>query len=640
MKPRALLLSALLSTMTVTAVDSAKAYVVLKNWEGATYRWASPNITWTISTTVMDDVSFQALQGALNAAFATWENVGCSRLDFSYGGQKAQDPGNGIHFTFRSTSWDASVADALAYSQSEVRADGTITSNDVVFNAFDFEWTTNGALNRNDIQGVATHEIGHSFGLDHTRVREATMFFAGGDTELSSLDEDDIRGACFLYPTAPFTAGESCDECEEHSHCGVGTCFDWEIDGHAFCGNPCDADFNCEHGLTCFEIDGFDEPMCLPDNNFDGEIDECHVAGRDAGLGDYCYGDDMCASQQCLVWGDTAEQTYCTESCNPDNLASCGAGYACFPPGFCVKAGDEPNGSPCVRDDECLSAFCFFFVANEGTCTTLCDSREDCPQRGQCDQGQVCVPPGEAGIGTPCTSPHECRGTYCEDGLCTARCDGGCPAGTNCVDGFCAGSQAGLACGAQDRCPDGLICTGDKTCQKTCDALTDTGCGDGEVCSWRMQGTRVSGLCVPATGGRKVGDSCASEPCEVDLLCQKVDGFEVCARDCRVDSGFGCLDGEQCIELVPDVERDGPRGVCVPEPAQPPPDEDTSSPSLPDGDVAPGTDVTTPSAKKDEGCTGGAPGTTWFIALMWGLIIYRARRLSRDRLVCRLTNYE
>jgi hypothetical protein len=601
---------------------SAQAFVVLKNWNGETYRWASPNITWTLSTAVMDDVPLQALQAALTAAFQAWENVACSKLDFTYGGQKATDPNNGIHVTFRSNDWDPALADALAYSVSEVLGDGTIKSNDIVFNAFAYEWTNTGDGIRNDIQGVATHEVGHSFGLDHTRVRAATMFYAGGDTELRSLDEDDLNGACFLYPVGTFTAGQSCDECDEHSNCGVGTCFDWEVDGHAFCGNPCGPDFTCDHGLTCFELDGYDAPLCLPDNDFDGTIDECHVAGRDAELGDYCYGDDVCASGQCLVWGDDA---YCTASCNPDNLASCGPGYACMRPGFCVKAGDKAYGEVCEDSDECATAFCFWWTAAHGICTTLCETREQCPGNGQCDGGEVCVPPGEAGIGTPCETPAECRGTYCEDGLCTARCESGCPAGTACVQGFCEGVEVGAPCSATGQCPDGLACVGEDapSCVRKCDALTGSGCGDDEVCTWHMEGSRVSGLCAKASGGRGVGEGCADGACERDLVCHgPADGSPTCARDCRSDSGFGCLSGERCAALPGEPLR----GACEPKPVEDPLTEpDAVTPPV-EPDAGP---EATARAPNSDGCAGGAASAA--AGLLLGLVAVGTRRRMASR---------
>jgi hypothetical protein len=47
-----------------------------------------------------------------------------------------------------------------------------------------------------------THEVGHFIGLDHTLDFDATMFagYDEGTTELRTLEQDDIDGACAIYP--------------------------------------------------------------------------------------------------------------------------------------------------------------------------------------------------------------------------------------------------------------------------------------------------------------------------------------------------------------------------------------------------------------------------------------------------------
>jgi hypothetical protein len=52
-----------------------------------------------------------------------------------------------------------------------------------------------------DLQGVATHEIGHSLGLDHTTASGATMLpsISGTGTGQRSIESDDIAGVQFIY---------------------------------------------------------------------------------------------------------------------------------------------------------------------------------------------------------------------------------------------------------------------------------------------------------------------------------------------------------------------------------------------------------------------------------------------------------
>jgi uncharacterized protein (TIGR03382 family) len=55
---------------------------------------------------------------------------------------------------------------------------------------------------RIDIQNTITHEAGHSLGLDHTTVPDATMFATAPEGEISkrTLHDDDIQAIQLIYP--------------------------------------------------------------------------------------------------------------------------------------------------------------------------------------------------------------------------------------------------------------------------------------------------------------------------------------------------------------------------------------------------------------------------------------------------------
>jgi len=74
---------------------------------------------------------------------------------------------------------------------------GQIIKGDISFNP-STQFDTGGGTGQ-DLQTVATHEIGHFFGLDHSAVVRAVMFpFA--PNVLTTLGYDDVAGIASLYP--------------------------------------------------------------------------------------------------------------------------------------------------------------------------------------------------------------------------------------------------------------------------------------------------------------------------------------------------------------------------------------------------------------------------------------------------------
>ncbi len=80
---------------------------------------------------------------------------------------------------------------------------GGIVDADVLFNDQEFRFTTRGEPSALDLQSVATHELGHFVGLDHTGVVGATMYpFVSSDMVLQrSLAQDDTNGVTEMAPT-------------------------------------------------------------------------------------------------------------------------------------------------------------------------------------------------------------------------------------------------------------------------------------------------------------------------------------------------------------------------------------------------------------------------------------------------------
>jgi len=136
--------------------------------------------------------------------------------------------------TFRRGTWSY-AREALAITTvTALKATGEILDADIEVNAVNFTWddlvgNPTPAPDTQDIQNTLTHEYGHLVGFDHncyngekvrqvdhtgqpvmdctsipagSSLREATMFAAviRGDTKRRTLDADDTRAVCEVYP--------------------------------------------------------------------------------------------------------------------------------------------------------------------------------------------------------------------------------------------------------------------------------------------------------------------------------------------------------------------------------------------------------------------------------------------------------
>ncbi len=580
--------SLLLALLLATPVRLARGYSALSTDGLNRFRWAGNEIPFYIDQKGYRGLANDALRAAFEAAFATWSQGACRSLTFPFGGFVTRDPGDGIYLYFVTEDWDQSSRDAAAITET-YRKDGHIPRARIGFNAVDFLWTTDatGPLPADvaDVQGVATHEIGHALGLDHSQVRHACMYFSGGDAGMRHLHADDVRGLCYLYPEPAFRDGDTCDSCEQHGDCeaGGGRCL-WYPDDGAYCGRTCEDHRDCPVGSACTAIEGAGR-QCIAEFGFCGE-----TAGA-LPLGHYCWGHVTCASQSCLVLPDDA---YCSGSCHPGGPPNaCSGGTQCLAlggEGLCVAPGATPYGGACSSHLACATLNCVG-VGMRGTCTVACPGGSaDCPAGDPCQSG-VCVPPGPGPLGYPCASHFDCASGLCLQTAsgthCSQPCDDGpCPAGSACLSyttgkRYCqaAGSQSeGGVCGGPFRCELGLHChvldasQGFGRCARACDADADSGCEAGEACRFVAPPTVEPGggecVDVPA-GAAAVHDPCCgpNAACRPDLLCVGTPEAATCLIDCDPRTDAGCPAGKRCVALV--APADAPRGVCYDDDTEP-----------------------------------------------------------------------
>ncbi len=159
---------------------------------------------------------------AINAAFKTWTDITTSTVEFIGDGKTdlkyaGIDSVNLVSFVDDRFDFGEGVL-AVAAKTTEVDENDVqirIIDADIIFNPY---WVNNPEYNFGvgndgqyggyfDIQSVATHEIGHVFGLIHSGIPGSTMFFMlGTGTFVRTLANDDIAWAGYRYQESNYSS--------------------------------------------------------------------------------------------------------------------------------------------------------------------------------------------------------------------------------------------------------------------------------------------------------------------------------------------------------------------------------------------------------------------------------------------------
>ncbi len=185
----------LLVTFAINSVWSYK--FIGPKWPGA-----NPVVQYWIneqgSPEVLDEVDH------IVKSFKVWDQVPTSTLETKYLGMTAanscaKDNINLLKWA-KGRDWTLGqgvIAAAYIWYKSDV-----IQEFDILFNDQHFSWSTSGEANKMDVGHIATHEVGHVLGLDHSSVSGAVMWPTArpGDLSNRKLHSDDSAGLSALYP--------------------------------------------------------------------------------------------------------------------------------------------------------------------------------------------------------------------------------------------------------------------------------------------------------------------------------------------------------------------------------------------------------------------------------------------------------
>ncbi len=378
--------------LLILLISFLLSFNTIKNPDGSDAKWSDSSLP--VKYNINPDGSGLPENDVINAivnAFNEWSKPDCTYASSKYIGKTDSNEASPSDFVnnlfFITGKWPAELGGygTIAVCTPATYSDGYIKDADIRFNAADFIWSVSGEKGKMDIQNIATHEIGHLFGLDHTMVFGATMYPYSGpaETRERTIEEDDINGICYLYPNKnSANKGEFGSACEYSTDCKSNICVANGDSG--ICSSICDIGKagSCPNGFKCYEAN---------DNNF-----YCFPGDNRTDLCKPCETAKDCSSELCLSDGNIS---ICSRYCVIES-SNCPSGYYCAElsngGGGCWPEDDECNytdelkglGEVCYALEECKSGLiCVAAKAGdkEGKCYYECDpAKSECPENSKC----------------------------------------------------------------------------------------------------------------------------------------------------------------------------------------------------------------------------------------------------------------
>ncbi len=207
-------------------------------------RWANNSMTWSLNPTTKSNVTgtAAAVKQALVNAFTAWRtatlngqavvnltvtgpattsltntdgtSIDCVNIVSFVDTRTSDFPTGTIAFAAVATSFGTPPNNTYACPPTAPPTNRScpllscIIDADIMFNPTQpFSTAQPTPTGSFDVQSVATHEIGHALGLDHSGIAAAVMYPFGdtGQSQSRTLAVDDSAGIAFLYPAAAFS---------------------------------------------------------------------------------------------------------------------------------------------------------------------------------------------------------------------------------------------------------------------------------------------------------------------------------------------------------------------------------------------------------------------------------------------------
>jgi len=222
------LLQLALALLIATAPAFAWLPEVTGTGSPAMDRWNfSSAVTWNLNPRTGTNIQgSRSVHDVIAASFATWQQAPNAALNVAEGSPSDVSSASAspaainlicfvcgdADFSRDNTTLAVTITTtADAAGQNDGRGGiaafaGQILKADIIFNP-SVEFNTDSGGPGEDLQTVATHEIGHFFGLDHSAIVRSVMFPFASD--LTTLSYDDVAGIATLYPkgTPDFASG-------------------------------------------------------------------------------------------------------------------------------------------------------------------------------------------------------------------------------------------------------------------------------------------------------------------------------------------------------------------------------------------------------------------------------------------------